>query len=551
MAIADPIRPTEIAAVHDDRKPDTPAARHRPATPEQTSKTGSSQPEPAQSAGVRVARKPKAAAHSGTAPRTGEASAADDRPPIRARLTGRVRLPHAVLDPKLLPPQLFEPLQTAGLAGPDCLPGAAVTALAMLASVAGPGVGLAPPQGEAGKRHDRSIGFGLRVCLVAEGRDLPVVPTAVLGAAHAVQNMLLARHRAALDLAEAQERIAGERRSLHAQAVRAAAELGHEPPPPLQDSDRRGPGAPPRIVVEDGAGAAVTKAAEGGTGVLLVDERRMPSLPRTGHGDPQTAALLNAAALGHPIATRAAGTGHVVMRTLPLAVVGVLTVAECEGLPGAGPESLIGTAFVPAVPPPPGGDGGGLVELAMRLHAVASDRPVALVLDGGATSALARAAGRWSGDIDGDLQPLSAFVAQLPDLARRLAVVLHLIAAAAEGRLSVEIGSATLDRAVALVDALLLPLGRQLLSAVSTASAVEADALRLVAALRRHTSAEDPVIERREWQRATQTAMQTPARFKAAVRLLQKVALITAAPPPADRKGGEYYAAATSVHADI
>jgi len=478
-----------------------------------------------------------------------EADDERERQAMVARLTARVRLPHARLDPKLLPPEMLEPLEKAGLAGADCLPAAAMTALAMVAPVAGPRVGLAPPPAELGKWLGRSTGVGLRVCLLVENRDLPVVPPTVTGAAHAVQNLLLAQHRAALDLAKAQERIAAERRALHAQAVKAAAALGHEPPPPLPQADLLGPGAPPRIVVDDGAIAAVTKAAEGGTGVLLTDERRMPIFARAGHGDPLTATFLNAAALGHPITTRAADTGHVLMRTLPVAVVGVLTAAECEGLMTATPETLIGTAFVPACPPPPAGGDAGLADLAMRVHAVASDGPFFLTFTGSAAATLVSAAERWSMALDLRLEPFSACVKQMPDLAKRLAVALHVIAATREGKLTDEIGAATVRRAVALIDAVLLPVARTLLSAVSSASQTEADGLRLIGALRRHTSVEEPVIEKREWQRATQTTTPSP-RFKAAVRLLQKVALITPAAPPADRKGGEYFAAAPAVHAD-
>jgi hypothetical protein len=180
---------------------------------------------------------------------------------------------------------------------------------------------------------------------------------------------------------------------------------------------------------------------------------------------------------------------------------------------------------------------------------VASNGPLVLAFTGGAASALVSAADRWSMDLDQRLEPLSACVKQMADLAKRLAVALHLVAATREGKPTDEIGAATLKRAVALIDAVLLPVARALLCAVSSASPAEADGLRVLGALRRHTSMEEPVIEKREWQRATQTTT-TPPRFKAAVRLLQKVALITPAPPPADRKGGEYFAAARSVHAE-
>jgi hypothetical protein len=205
-----------------DQNGDSPAIDDAdPATPaDETMQSAASAP-----------RAPRKARSSPTSARTKTAAADEadgerERQAMAARLTARVRLPQATLDPKLLPPELLEPLEKAGLAGVDCLPAAAMTALAMVAPVAGPGVALAPPSAELGKRLGRSTGIGLRVCLLVDNRDLPVVPPAVTGAAHAVQNLLLAQHRSALELAKAQERFAAERRALHAQAVRAAAALG-------------------------------------------------------------------------------------------------------------------------------------------------------------------------------------------------------------------------------------------------------------------------------------------------------------------------------------
>jgi hypothetical protein len=539
----------------DKQQSDPPVAESNHAA---TAEAGGNGPPPADSAPdalhanapPRPPRRPNAKSQSKTNSAVGHgAGNAREADAIAARLIARLSLPAAALDPKLLPRELLDPLDRAGLASPDCFAGAAMTALAMVGAVAGPLVTLAPPSVDISERIGRSTGLGLRVCLLVENRDLPVVPRAVTGAAHAVQNVLLAQHRTALALSQVERRIAAERCALHAQAVRAAAALGHAPPPPLPDGDCDGPGSPPRIVVDDGASAAVIRAADGGTGVLLIDERRMPTFARTGHGDPQTATLLNAAALGHPLATPAADTGQVTMRTVPIAVVGVLTRAECETLLTATREALVGTAFVAACPPPPGADAEGLADLARRVHAITTRGPAVLALSGGATSALVTAAERWNAGVDRRLQPLGACVEQLPDLAKRLAFSLHLVAATAEGKLVAEIGTATARRAVAIIDDLLLPAARTLLGAVSSTSPVEADALRLVAALRRHTSTEDPVIEKRDWQRATHTTTPLP-QFKAAVRLLLRLALVAPAPPPADRKGGESFAAAPAVHAE-
>ena len=76
---------------------------------------------------------------------------------------------------------------------------------------------------------------------------------------------------------------------------------------------------------------------------------------------------------------------------------------------------------------------------------------------------LAEAAAAWS-EIDAGVAPLSDFVAGLPDLARRLAGVLHVVECAAAGAtLDAEISAAEVKRATAIVDGFVLPMAQGIL----------------------------------------------------------------------------------------
>jgi hypothetical protein len=365
-------------------------------------------------------------------------------------------------------------------------------------------------------------------------------------AAYGLQIDLLDRYTARVAI-ERSALAVTDRRKLHALATQAALALGNPMPPPLADDAQDGIEAPPRLVVDDGALRALIDASAGGTGVFLSDERRMANFARAGCGDPVTAAALNATALGHPLVGTDRKSGRVALRRLPVSVVGVLTIAECEGLQTAKAEESLGTVFVRARPHAGGGDGTALLALARRIHELGAANDTKLRLHEPAMTALVAAADRWKIGVDPRLNPLATYIDQLTDMALRLAVASHLVTSALDMKLSAEIPVTAMRTAIGIIDDLVLPASRHVLAPVSAASTEEADAIRIIAALRRHTSAADPIIERRELYRGLQNSVPSMPRFKAAARLLHHLKLITPAPPPDGRKG-EYLASEAPLH---
>lgn len=489
--------------------------------------------------------KPGAKSKKAPAPRSPKSDAAGEKSNPSSRFADQLRtrfaMPDLALDRQLLPGNLRTALDAAGLGVREHLPTATFMALAMITAIAGPNVTCAPYAHSLRAKLGDDLGLALRICAIVERRGISFVPPAIVAAAVAVQNVLVDLHRGALDRAKEQRRIAGLRRAAHAEAVVLAAKLGHPAPPPLTENPITGPGATPRIVVDDGAASAVCKAAAGGTGILLIDERRMPSIAAVGDGDPTTACLLNRFARGLARPVTDGESGRTTMVSPPTAVWGALTEARCRDLERATSEELLGTAFVPGVPPPAGGDSRPLMELAQRVH-VLTERAIELRLSPSGLTILITAAEAWAKFASA--RPLSEYGHQMADLARRLSVSIHIVTSAGgDGPMAAEIPAATVTRAVGLIDGVLAPMARAVLGPVSYASAVEADASALVAYLRSHTSVESPTIERREWYRAC--AMPVP-RFNAAVALLRKLEFVVTAETKGQK--GEWFAATAAVH---
>jgi hypothetical protein len=449
-------------------------------------------------------------------------------------------MPDLALDRRLLPSNLLTALDAAGLGGREHMPAATFMALTMITAVAGPNLTCAPHAAPLRAELGDALGLGLRVCTVAAHSGLSCVPPAIIAAALGVQNDLVDRHRGAVDCAKEQRRAAAQRRAAHAEAAVLAARLGHPAPPPLTESRITGPGAAPRIVVDDGAASAVMKAAAGGTGILLIDERRMPSIATVGTGDPATAGMLNHFARGHAVPVTDGESGRTTMRSPPVAVLGTLTEAECGGLQRATSAELLGTVLVPGAPPPAGGDSRPLVELAQQVRALI-EAPVELRFSASALTILTTAAEFWAKC--GGAPPLSEYTCQLADLVRRLAASIHIVTAAGgSGALGAKISAATVKRAVGLIDGIVTPIAQAVLQPVSFASEIEADAAAMTSFLRRHTSLQSPEIEKRQWYRGCAIPV---ARFDAAVALLQSLKFVVSA----ETKGkGEWFEATAAVH---
>jgi hypothetical protein len=436
---------------------------------------------------------------------------------VAERLLALLTLPHVALDRRLLPAPLLGALDAAGLGTADQLPSVLFATLAAIGAVTGLAVHCEPVDGMPGT-------LSLRVALLTVERRLPLVPAPVLAAAYAAENDALDAYNAAVQRDVAQRRLASDRRRLHEQATRAAAALGIVPPPPLPDAVQAQPGPRPRIVVADGAGAAVRLAAAGGTGILVVDERHMASLANVaGHYDTATDAILNTAAAGHPIPVADPISHRVMMRRFSASVIGALTSAECGSLHEANAAQLTGTVFVPAAPTSAAGDSTALITLMRRVQIIGGDG-TALHLPV-QDNALATAAAAWAALAGEALPPLSDYLAGLPNLVHRLAALLHLAAAAGgDGQPAPEISPATVKRAAAIANAVVLPVAQAVLGPVSTPE-VERDARRVIAHLRETTSAAHRQFERRPLLRAWQNSMST-TRLDAALALLQEAELL-------------------------
>ena len=372
------------------------------------------------------------------------------------------------------------------------LPAATLVTLSALGAVAGPALRCEPIDDVPRVAGDS---LSLRVALLASHRRSSLVPAPILAAAYAAENEALdayserVRHQAGL------ARAVEQRRRLYEQAARNAATLGLPSPPPLPEVVLGRLGPRPRIVVADGAGSAIRLAAAGGTGVWLVDERRMPSMAFVGDFyDEATDTLLNDAAAGHHIPIADPNSGRIAMRAFPASVVGALSVADCATLHHAGPAQLLGTVFMPETPAPAVGDSAALVALMCRVRSIGDG--VSMLRLPAPMAALVTASAAWAARAAGTQPPLSDYWTGLPDLARRLAALLHLAAAGGNGHLAPQIAPATLRRALALIDACVVPTARAVLGPISFGE-VERDARRLIGHLRTIASSHNRVFERR------------------------------------------------------
>ncbi len=510
---------------------DTDTSRDGKGTREQSHAKAKSKKRTRRAAGER-------ASHSG-------AAKASEPGSLATRLLAPLKLPRVLLDRRLLPTPLLGALDAAGLAGSDLLPATAFMTLAAIGAVAGPNLRCEPVDDVEGMMGD---GLSLRVAALAPDRRSPLVPAPILAAAYAAENDALDAYQKNVEQVAALRRAAEQRRRLHEQAVHATTMLGMPSPPPLTVDVPDRIGARPRIVVLDGAGVAIRTAAAGGTGLLVVDEQRMPSMARVaGFYDLATEKLLGALARGDqvPVVDPA---GRTLMQSLPASVVGGLTTPDCTTLHEVSAAAFVGTVFVPAVPPPIAGDGAALVALLCRVRAMGDDA-IALRLPAQANT-LATAAAAWAALAGHALPPLSNYLAGLPDIVRRLAALLHLAAAAGgDGQPAPEISPATVKRAVAIVDAVVLPIAQALLGPIST-SQTERDARRVIAHLRETTSAAHRQFERRPLLRAWQNSMST-TRLDAALALLESAGLLVPLDKVDGGKGGQRFETAAVVYAAV
>jgi len=518
---------------------ETPSPKASEAAPEETKASASA---PHKKKNGKNPGRPKAHGHSERNQRqnAGPEAEAGVRPGMRERLLARFAMPNVPIDRSLLPEALLGPLDAAGLGRADVLPSSAFITMAAVAAVAGPHLTFAEC---ADPKLDGKLGAGtsLRVVMVGDRHDGPIVPDAIMAAVYAVENHLVAAHEQAEERVASLRRAATERRRLHDQAARAAAVLRIAPPPILPEVPPVHAVARPRIVLNEGARSDVLEAAAGGTGLFVIDGRWVRSLTIGGNHDKPTAELLNALAVGHAVPVELPDS-RTEMRALPACVIGSLAPEECSFLHKVGRDPLTATLFVAKAPAPIGGDSAALTALMRRIHGMTIE-PVVLRLPAKARQSLVAACDTWSTIGSRSVAPLSDFVAAIPDLARRLASVLFLVdCAAGDGNAKGEIPVATMKRTLGLIQRFVLPAAQSVLGPVACEE-VERDARTMVAHLRLNTSP-GVAIARRPWMRNWQNLMPFP-RFEAALSLLLHEKLLT---PTQGEDGGKWYAAAAELH---
>jgi len=409
--------------------------------------------------------------------------------------------------------------------------------LAAINTIAGPGVHCEASD-ELSKLTGKSGDLSIRVALAGNDNHTPQVPAAILSGVFAAESDALDIYTE-ITLRDAEfRRISEHRRKLYEQASRAAEMLGIAPLPRLAAAAPAQSLARPRIVVADGTSVAVRTAASGGTGVLLIDKRRMPSLATVGdHYDFAIDGLLNTAAAGHPVPV-ANPNGHMVMRSLPISVFGILPLTDCAMLHKAGRAQLTATVFMPATSAPAGHDSSPLTALMRKVRVLGSGR-IHLRLPA-KSSILAATSADWVARAAQSTPPLSDYWAVLPDLSRRLAAALHL-AAAVDDVIPSGITSVAMERAIAIIEDCVVPIAHSLLAPVSTTE-VERDARRVIAFLRQNSSITHPIFERRTLVRSWQRSISV-ARLDAALTLLADAGLLHAL----HGKGGQRFEVASAV----
>lgn len=463
----------------------------------------------------------------------GNAAQADSDGPMGSYLWGSSLEPAPIPAEGTLPPQLE-------VMFPDLISVAAV--LAVTAAAAGQSDTAGFTNDEAGKSS------ALRVAAVGEERSLPAAVGPVLEAAYALEQKDVLRWNAEkqkLDLMSASD---AARRRLHQQTVINADLLGIELNGCLGSetaADTRGV-ARPRFVLRDPAPNEVTRSlAAARSGLLLVDGRRLPTAAGFGvNYDLGTAALLNGAAMGHPIELADPQlSGCIRMRPIAVSVIGVLSTVDVYSLHKVGLAALAATIFVPAggeakSPPTRTDFAETLADILARvrdLAAGAQELGAAPRFSAAARKALQQVNAKLlqlSAEVE---SPLSSYYRVVPDLMRRIAIILHLLdhAVRRSDSLPAEIDKQVVARSIAFVEKAALPAARNVLAVASVDPALR-DARRIVSLAQWYCGPEHATLQRRDVVRIFQRSMGVPAVDRAIGRLVKDGLLIRPNPDGAE-----------------
>jgi hypothetical protein len=422
--------------------------------------------------------------------------------------------------PPLPPGTLSEPLAAVCT---DIVSASAL--LATAAAVLGPNPAICGAMGRDGGS------LALRIGLVNRERVLSPRVMPALEAAYALERqdvVAWAEEQRQFDLLNSANTA---RYRLHRQTVASAALLGfelrHIPRPNLETESRGRPR--PQLVLRDPLPTAFAKALSEATrqGLLLVDGRRLPTMAGFGvNYDVKTAKTLNQAAAGdHLELADPQVPGCVRPRPAHVSVIGVLSCVDILSLHKVGPEALAATVFIPAEDDSSTKAGAveALTEVLCRVRMLASnmsDTVSRLRFSAAARKALLQMEAKISNSA-GVLPPLADYYGAVPDLVRRVAIVLHLLdhASRKAETLALEISGEVAGRAIAYIEQAALPAARNVLAASSASDEIR-DGRRLLSYAQWRCGLASPNLPKRDVTRVLANSMLPPAVDRAIARLV-------------------------------
>jgi hypothetical protein len=305
------------------------------------------------------------------------------------------------------------------------------------------------------------------------------------------------------------------------------------------DTKRASSGRPrPQFVLRDPAPKFFAKMlSEATRGLLLVDGRRLPSAAGFGvNYDSATAEILNRAAAGDRLELADPQVaGCLELRQAHVSVIGALSTVDIFGLHKAGPKALAATVLIPAEAEisPVAGAVEALTDVLRRVRAIGTAMGgdgTPLRFSAPARKAVMGMAARLNEETA--LPPLADYYSVMPDLTRRVAILLHILdhACSEAETISKEVSREIAVRAIKFTEHAVIPAARVVLAASSVAPEVR-DGRRLLSFAQWRCGPE-PELPSREVTRVLRNSMLRPAFHRALARLL-KDGLLAAKGPQA------------------
>jgi len=368
---------------------------------------------------------------------------------------------------------------------------------------------------EAIKKDRPRVPLVLRLAIVGKDRERPAAIGAVLDGAFDAQAREMKAGEEAEAVHELKRVLDRTRRRLLLSTMANAALLGlPDVATDITVAPEIVPQARAQFVVRDVRPTAVQKAVNGSRkGLIVVDDRKMPNLPRIGiNYDEATGGLLNRSARGLPLEIDD-GCGLIRMRKSPISVIGVHTPADILSLDKSSFYELSATAFLPDDLAETTCDPKAICEFA-KLVARLRDLPTTgggeahqLKLNAAAKKMIESVGRKAQSEGSLCLGALLDFSLGVGDLIHRFAGILHVVEHVVVGKEpSPEIGQETMKRAVDFVEKVIVPAAKLVLYGASM-HPDERNARRILSYAQRHTSPQWPHLLRRDLVRSFQRTM--------------------------------------------